>query len=272
MTQITPQPHEGSVPVLARREGAVLVLTLNRPEALNAWTDEMERLYFAHLRAAARDPAVGAIVVTGAGRGFCAGADIQDLADAAVGVPEQRDPPRSFPLTVPKPLIAAINGPAVGFGLTAALYCDVRFCVPGAKLGTLYAQRGIIAEHGIAWILPRVVGLGRAMDLLLSGRIVDGEEAYRLGLVDQLHPPDEVVAAAIDYAQRLATGSSPTAMAVIKRQIHAAVGSDFADALRDADRSLLIALRHPDVAEGAASFSERRPPRFLPLDALRPTA
>ena len=154
--------------VLAEHHGAVLLLTLNRPDRLNAWTNELEDRYFALLDQAEADPATRAVVVTGAGRGFCAGADLENLRQASTS--DQASGPvraRERPLFFGKPLIAAVNGAAVGLGLIEALYCDIRFCVPTAKLGTAFAQRGLIAEYGIAWLLPRLIGRSRALDLLL---------------------------------------------------------------------------------------------------------
>jgi len=255
-------------PVLAERRGTVLLLTLNRPERLNAWNDELEARYFALLDAAAADPDVRAVVLTGAGRGFCAGADMADLE--RVGEPgvaqatTARPRPRTLPLTFPKPLIAAINGPAAGLGLVEALYCDLRFCTPEAKLTTSFARRGLIAEYGISWLLARLVGPGAALDLLLSGRVVRGEEALRLRLVERL--AQDVVGEAVAYAQELATWSSPRAMATIKRQVLQDLERPFADAVADADALLRGSLEWPDVREGVASHLERRPPAFPPYD------
>ncbi|HEY5332267.1 MAG TPA: enoyl-CoA hydratase-related protein, partial [Solirubrobacterales bacterium] len=210
--------------VLAERRGGVFVLTLNRPERLNAWTTPLEDRYFELLDEAEADPDVRAIVVTGAGRGFCAGADMNDLEAGAnrdfsgSGI-EKRARPRCFPWTIRKPLIAAINGPAVGLGLVEALYCDVRFATPEAKIATIFARRGLVAEYGISWLLPRIVGTGRALDLLLSARTIRGEEAYRIGLVDHLAAAAEVLERAVAYADDIATNCSPTAMATIKRQV-----------------------------------------------------
>ncbi len=203
--------------VLAERRGAVLVLTLSRPERLNAWTD-------ACLDAAEDDPEVRAIVVTGAGRGFCAGADLSDLelgatTDIAEAVLRDRPRPRTFPLTVRKPTIAAINGAAAGLGLVEALYCDLRFATPEAKLATTFVQRGLVAEYGISWLLPRLVGYSTALDLLLSGRVIRGEEALRLGLVDRVSA--QVVDDAVAYAAELAAHSSPWSMATVKAQVQA---------------------------------------------------
>lgn len=257
--------------VLAERRGAVLVLTLNRPDRLNAWNDALEARYYEHLDAAEDDPEVRAIVVTGAGRGFCAGADLDDLEAAGDGSRDieaalrDRPRPRTYPLTVRKPLIAAINGAAAGLGLVEALYCDVRFATPEAKLTTAFARRGLIAEYGIAWLLPRLVGQSAALDLLLSARIVRGEEAHRLGLVDRLSPRESVLADAVAFAQDLAENCSPWSMATIKAQVLGDLDRGFGDAVAAADELMLESFRRPDVAEGVESFAQQRPPAFPSL-------
>jgi enoyl-CoA hydratase/carnithine racemase len=255
--------------VLAERRGPVLLLTLNRPERLNAWSDELEARYFELLDEAEADPEVRAIVLTGAGKGFCAGADFEDLQAAPADDPTifDRPRPRALPMTLRKPLIAAINGAAAGLGLVEAIYCDVRFCTPEAKLTTAFVQRGLIAEYGSAWILPRLIGRGAAFDLLLSGRILRGTEAKELGLVDRLVDREEIVDAAVAYAAELAVNSSPASMAVIKAQLRASADSSFADSFADAEVKIRESFRHPDVREGVASYLERRPPSFAPLDA-----
>lgn len=255
--------------MLSERRGPLLLLTLNRPDRLNAWNDRLEDRYFDLLDQADDDPEVRAVVVTGAGRGFCAGADMDDVGDAAAsGDGEavlERPHPRSYPLSFRKPLIAAINGAAAGLGLVEALYCDVRFCAPEAKITTAFSRRGLIAEYGISWILPRLVGTGRALDLLMSARVITGEEGAAIGLVDQLAPRDQVVEAALAYALDLAQNCSPTSMAIIKQQVHRDRESDLAAAIAAADRLLVDSLAAGDVEEGVASFVERRPPAFAPL-------
>ena len=161
----------GETPVISERRGSVLLLTLNRPDRLNAWNDALEARYFEHLDGAEADEEVRAIVVTGAGRGFCAGADLDDLKGASADDLSllDRERPRHLPLLPRKPLIAAINGPAAGLGLVEALYCDIRFATPEAKMTTAFVQRGLIAEYGSAWLLPRLVGPSRALDLLIVG-------------------------------------------------------------------------------------------------------
>lgn len=256
--------------VLAERRGAVLVLTLNRPQRLNAWNTPLERRYFELLAEAEADPQVRAIVVTGAGRAFCAGADMDDLEQASKGDIDgagvnDRSGPRCFPRTIRKPLIAAINGPVVGLGLVEALYCDVRFATPEAKIATTFARRGLIAEYGMAWLLPHIVGASRALDLLLSARTILGEEALRIGLVDRLAGGDEVLDAAIAYGEDLAANCSPASMAIVKRQVQEGFDVGFEQAFDEAERLLLESLERDDVNEGVESYREKRPPAFPPL-------
>jgi enoyl-CoA hydratase/carnithine racemase len=271
------------------REDGVAVLTLNRPDRLNAWTGELEQQYFGALRECAASEQVRVIVVTGAGRGFCAGADMQSLQDigaavsgessengagSADGVPSvdadapaavHEQTPQTFTLGVPKPVIAAINGPCAGIGLVLALMCDVRFVAEDAKLTTAFARRGLVAEHGISWILPRLIGPARALDLLLSGRVVLGREAAELGLCNRAVPTEAVLEQTLAYAHELATQCSPASMAQMKRQVYAALEEPLADALAEADRLMLASFAQPDFAEGVSSFVERREPRFAPL-------
>lgn len=257
----------GSSSVLVERRGPVLVLTLNRPERLNAWTNAMEDEYFAALLEADADPEVRAVVVTGAGRGFCAGADMDDLAGAAGASDEEIDRPlpRHLPMTLRTPLVAAVNGAAAGLGMVEALYCDVRIASPDAVFITAFSRRGLVAEYGMAWLLQRLVGSGRAADLLLSGRRVDGDEAHRIGLVEHLVPADELLERAIAYADELATACSPWSMATIKSQLLLDAERSFAESVTAADALMRESFRGSDIAEGVASFTERRPPVFAPL-------
>jgi enoyl-CoA hydratase/carnithine racemase len=252
-------------------DDGVALITLNRPERLNAWTDEMEREYFALLARCAEDRQVRAIVLTGAGRGFCAGADMQQLqalGGGEIDASSAREGERraqSFPLTIPKPILAAINGPCAGIGLVQALMCDLRFAAEGAKLTTAFARRGLVAEHGISWVLPRLVGPARALDLLLSARVVLAEEARELGLVNRVLAPERLLDTALAYARELAVDCSPASMATIKRQVYADLERPLADALADADRLMLASFGAADFVEGVQSFVEKREPRFAPL-------
>ncbi len=252
-------------------DDGVALLTLNRPDRLNAWTAEMEHAYFAMLEQCASDQAVRVIVVTGAGRGFCAGADMQELQAIGDGtLPESAQElerrPQTFPLTIPKPIIAAVNGACAGIGLVQALMCDLRFAAAGAKLTTAFSRRGLVAEHGISWILPRLVGPANALDLLLSGRVVFSEEAHELGLVNRVYAPDRLLDATLDYARELVVNCSPASMATIKRQVYADLERTLPDTLAEADRLMLASFTAPDFVEGVTSFVERRDPRFAALD------
>ncbi len=256
--------------VLKEARDGVATITLNRPERLNAWTQQLERDYFAALAECGASQEVRAIVVTGAGRGFCAGADMQELQSLGEdGVSEdQRNGARTaqtYPLTVPKPIIAAINGPCAGIGLVQALMCDIRFVAEDAKLTTAFARRGLVAEHGISWVLPRLVGPAVALDLLLSGRVVLGREAAAMGLVNAAMPGETVLERTLAYARDLAVNCSPASMATMKRQVYADLERAVPDALDEADRLMLASFTAPDFAEGVTSFLERREPRFAPL-------
>jgi enoyl-CoA hydratase/carnithine racemase len=240
----------------------VAVLTLNRPDRLNAWVPAMQVRYFDLLEEAAADPEVKAIIVTGAGRGFCAGADMEVLQGSAEDDARGDERPQTFPMTIPKPVIAAVNGPAAGLGLVMALMCDIRFAAAGAKLTTAFARRGLIAEHGISWVLPRLVGSAHALDLLFSGRVVLAEEAAAMGLVNAVHPGDELMDRTLEYARELATWSSPTSMAVMKKQVYEHLELGAAPALEESNRLMAESFGRPDFGEGVASFVEGREPRF----------
>jgi len=256
--------------VQRRVQDGVALLTLNRPDRLNAWTAEMERVYFGLLEECAAAVEVRVIVVTGAGRGFCAGADMQELQaigdgslEVSAEVHERR--PQIFPLSIPKPIIAAVNGACAGIGLVQALMCDVRFAAEGAKLTTAFARRGLVAEHGISWMLPRLIGPARALDLLLSGRVVLAQEAQALGLVNRVVAPEKLLQESLDYARELASKCSPASMASMKRQVYADLQRGLGEALAEADRLMLESFTAPDLVEGVTSFLEHRDPRFAPL-------
>ncbi|MFV2176876.1 enoyl-CoA hydratase-related protein [Actinomadura sp. LOL_016] len=249
-------------------DDGVLVLTLNRPDHHNAWTLEMELLYNELFDRAESDPNVRAVVVTGAGRSFCPGMDMSVLDAASSGAkpyPTHRLPPRTRPLGCPKPVIAAVNGACAGIGFNQALMCDVRFAVPGAKFAAAFSRRGLVAEDGVAWILPRVVGYGHASDLLLSSRKVTGTEALEMGLVNRLVEPAELLTTALEYAGELARQCSPYAMSLIKRQMRDDQARGFTEGNQDARSLLMEARKAPDYREGVRSFIERRPPRFSGL-------
>ncbi|MGD9704884.1 MAG: enoyl-CoA hydratase-related protein [Acidimicrobiia bacterium] len=248
---------------------AVCTLTLDNPVRRNAWNPDMEQQYFSLLDRAAADEDVRAIVVTGAGSWFCPGLDSQRLEQAAgpVGLRLEGRRSQHYALTIPKPMIAAINGACAGIGLVQALVCDVRFMARGARLSTAYAKLGIPAEYGLAWLLPRMIGVEWSLDLLLSARRVDGEEAHRIGLVSRVCDDATVLSEAQTYARLLATGSSPRSMAAIRRQVWGDLSRDYTEAngLWLATMARMNRPDNPDFGEGVAALVERRPAQFAPL-------
>lgn len=250
--------------VLYSQDGPIVTLTLNRPDRLNAWTPEMGSLYFDLLQRAADDPDVRVIVVTGAGRAFCAGADMEVLRAIGAGEEERsRDVRRqTFTLSIPKPVIAMINGPVAGIGLIMALMCDLRFAVTGAKLTTSFARRGLIAEHGVSWLLPRLVGPARALDLLLSGRTLLTDEAAEMGVINRVLSADRLAEETYAYARDIAENCSPRSLSVIKQEVWSHLDKDLPQALGEAADLMVQSMQHPDFREGVASFTEKRPPRF----------
>lgn len=255
--------------VLYEVQEGVARVTLNRPDSLNAWTPELGRAYFDRLQQADADPEARAVVVTGAGRGFCAGADFEYLEEVERnGSPAEPDPrPQSLPRSLRKPVIAAINGPCAGLGFVMAMMCDLRFAAAGAKLTTAFARRGLIAEYGLSWVLPRVAGSSTALDLLLSGRTFLAEEAERLGVVDRLTEEGRAAGEAQAYTVELARYSSPASMATIKRQLYDDLIRDLAQADAAAVEYMEQSFERPDFREGVESFVERRAPDFPPLDS-----
>ncbi|NUR92502.1 MAG: enoyl-CoA hydratase [Nonomuraea sp.] len=253
--------------VLSSVDQGVLTLTFNRPDRLNAWTDELGRAYFDLLESAAADPEVRAIVVTGAGKGFCSGADFQTLTAIQDGTHTREPDPRpnTFPVTIPKPIIAAVNGACAGLGMVHALVCDLVFTAEEAKWTTAFPRRGLVAEYGLSWVLPRIMGQQRAMDVLLSGRVFTGSEAYEMGLVNRALPRESLLAQAQAYARELAVHSSPASMAVIKRQVWNDWDVTLAQSSQTAVKEMTASFARPDFAEGVASFLERRPPAFPAL-------
>lgn len=250
-------------PVLTERRGATLLITLNRPDRLNAWTDTLENAYFDALASGAADAEVKAIVVTGAGRGFCAGADMDRLSDINdLGEVPDAVRKKTFPLTVEKPLIGAINGACAGLGLVEALMLDVRIADPSAKLTTAFGKLGLIAEHGISWLLPRLVGTSNALDLLMSSRIVTADEAERIGLVNRVSAPGKVVDEALAYAELVASTVSPRAMAVMKRQVYAHWTADLETALAESNDLMQRSIAGGEMVEGVAAFTEKRAPSY----------
>ena len=276
----------------------IATITLNRPDRLNAWTRVMAKEVMHAAHRAEDDDGVHVIVLTGAGRGFCAGADMADLegaSDEAIASlksgaamsaerrvsllmeqiteeeynPENKDKIRddfrkrySYLMGIKKPVIAAVNGPTAGLGLIIALYCDIRFASDKTKFYTAFSKRGLIAEHGISWILPKIVGLSNAFDILYSSRIVDSKEALRMGLVNQVFSQESFMDSVMAYARDLANFVSPRSMRIIKKQVFNAMFQSLSEASETADEELLQSLTSEDFKEGVAHFLEKRPPQF----------
>jgi len=258
----------------------IATITLNRPHALNAWTTRMGAEVQHAMAKAEKDPAVVVIILTGAGRGFCAGADLKDLKAMSLGEGDNGVPPElaaspgdptmgddfrgtyTYPMSIPKPVIAAINGPIAGMAVPIALACDLRFASEQAVFTTAFSRRGLIAEWGVSWLLDRLVGPAHALDLLLSARKVDAREAERIGLVNRTLPHDELMPHVRNYATELATYCSPTSMATMKRQIYRDLSERLGPAEKESIRLMFQTFTQPDFREGVVSFLEKRPPQF----------
>lgn len=262
----------------------IATITLNRPDKLNAWTATMELEVRSAVEQAETDDAVRVIVLTGAGRGFCAGADMSLLGTVAKqGVTDQIkeralhsttvepqgqvredfQKKYSYFLATKKPVIAAINGPVVGLGLVIALYCDLRFASDAALFSTVFARRGLIAEYGMAWMLPRIVGHSNALDLLFTGRTVDAADALRMGLANRVFPHETFLDQVYEYARELASKVSPRSLGVIKRQVYEAMFQSLGEAFDASERELLASLDSLDFKEGVAHYLEKRSPTFV---------
>lgn len=254
----------------------IATITLDRPDRMNALTQVLETELRDAMTAAGRDDLVRAIILTGRGRAFCAGMDMEeletlppdDILDPArmrpfdmTARPDYQGRYNYFP-ALPKPVISAVNGAAAGLGLIFALYSDFRLASSSAVFATAFAQRGLIAEHGIAWILPRVVGHAAAIDLLMTSRKLRADESLSLGLVRSLHDPDDLLDAARELAARLASDVSPRSLRVIKRQLWEVPYQSLAEAVALANREMVDSIKSEDFAEGVAHFLERRPARF----------
>jgi enoyl-CoA hydratase/carnithine racemase len=260
----------------------VATITLDRPDKLNAFTYRMLAEIRHALAAAEADARVVGIVLTGAGRGFSAGMEAESLqADADAGatgrsaLPEalRADPGDKsmgddfqvtfgYLLSIRKPLVAAVNGPCAGLAFAIAALCDLRFVAEDAVFRTAFSQRGLIAEHGTSWILPRLLGPSRALDLLWHPRKVTSREAQEIGLANRVVPGDQLLAEARAYIEELAASSSPTSIMLIKQQVYRALAQPLGEAMHEANRLMDESIARPDFKEGVASFVERRPPKF----------
>ena len=266
------------------RDGGVAIVTLDRPDRMNAWTGRMHTEYrevFAHLEA---DPTVRAAVVTGAGRAFCAGADTAALeghvaaggydrglpaepATPGHGVRPEYDHAFAWHFGLRFPVVAAVNGAAAGVGLVLACFCDLRFVAEDAKLTTSAPRLGLPAEYGLSWVLPRLVGIGHAADLLISSRVIRGAEAERIGLANRSLPTDEILPAALEWAKAVATEVSPSSAAFSKAQLYADLHGDVGTAVATSERLLDDTIAGADYAEGVAAWMGKRTPAFADLDA-----
>jgi len=268
-------------------EDGVAWVTMNRPTRLNAWTSVMECEVRSAMQKAERDEAVRVIVLTGAGRGFCSGADVQGMAEMFSGAAgktiseiireyQDRNPvPKchgarsdfqkrySYFPSIKKPVIGAINGPVAGLGLVIALYCDIRLASSEATFTTAFAKRGLIAEYGIAWMLSRLCGHAAALDLLLSARLVNSEEALSLRLVNRVIPQDTFEQEVRAYASELASSVSPRSLRVMKRQIYDSLFQTLCEATEEADMEMFKSFDSADFQEGVKHFLEKRKAAFI---------
>ena len=260
----------------------VATISFNRPDRLNALTGRTQVELKHALIQAEKDERVVGIILTGVGRAFSAGADMQSLGQiAASGKIEEdeglsllraksggreTDPEFSvtwsFILSIPKPVIAAVNGPCAGMSFVIAALCDMRFASEKAVFTTSFSQRGLIAEHGVSWILPRLLGPSRALDLLWSARKFDASEAERLGFVDRVVPHEDLLAEARAYIENLARSCSPTSIMIMKRQVYIHLMRPLHEALEESNKLMADSLRRDDFKEGVASFVEKRAPAF----------
>ena len=265
--------------VLYEAGDGIGLITLNRPERNNAWTGRMALEYRTAMQLAERDERVGVIVVTGAGRHFCVGADSEALGGFAqagrydTGIkeapPDPGDPAHpahgtafGFPLAVAKPVIAAANGATAGVGFVAACFTDIRFGAAGAKWTPAISKLGLPAEYAISWILPRLIGYGRAAEWLLSSRPVLSEEAHAIGLLHAVHPPEQVLDAALTYARRLLEDVAPSSLRCIKRQVSTDLFRTLAESADESVRLIHEMVGSDDYRQGVSALMEKRPPGF----------
>ncbi len=265
-------------------DGGIAVITLNRPDRLNAWTGRMHTEYRWCLAEADADPAVGVMVVTGSGRGFCVGGDAEalqghvrkggydpgtpaELARPGYGTAAEFDASFAYHFGLGKPVLAAMNGPAAGVGLALACFADLRFAAAGAKFTTAHGKLNLPAEYGLSWLLPRMIGLTRANELLLSSRVFLAEEARELGLVNAVYPAEQVLQETLGYARGLMDTVSPESLRQTRWQIYRDLHRDVAASVMDSEALLSAMMKQPDYQEGVAAFLAKRPPRWGASDS-----
>jgi enoyl-CoA hydratase/carnithine racemase len=251
--------------VLYEMVDGIATLTFNRPDRLNGMTGNMELAYYERLLHADADDMVKAIVVTGAGKGWCPGADLAyEPGPDDLPMPNEVLP-NSTPLAIRKPIIAAINGACAGAGFGLAMMCDFRIAAAGAKFTTAFSQRGLVAEYGVAWHLTQIAGRAVAIDLLMTARVVLAEEMADLGLVNKVVSPDQVLPESMAVARHLAENVSPASMATIKHQVLLESQMSAEEALAHSNSLMYESLRGGDVGEGVLSFLEKRQANFASL-------
>ncbi len=270
---------DNAEPVVWKTVGRVGLITLNRPHRSNAWTGKLDTAYRRCLAEAEADEGIRVIVIHGEGKRFCVGGDSQALeghaskgeydngltgaeATPGYGLDPRFDHPFASHFGLTKPVIAAVHGAAAGIGFALAAFCDIRFASPGTKFTTAHGKLGLAPEYGLSWILPRLVGLGRGMDIVLTSRVVLAEEALTMGLVNQLHPEDELLDAALAWAENLATTVSPQALAASRQQIYLDQHRDVGTSVTESVRLLQEFMGTSEYREGVAALVEKRPPRF----------
>jgi len=262
--------------------GAAAIICLNRPDNLNAFTYPMIAEFRHALAQAEADNNVTGIVLTGAGRGFCAGMDMNALdtlsatgttaaGDESMALAQNPGDPSmgedyisgfTYMMTLRKPIIAAVNGACAGLGLSIALLSDLRFAADNAKFVTSFSHRGLVAEHGQSWILPRVIGPSKALDLFWSSRRVLSDEALQIGLVDRVYPAEELLDQALAYIEDLAAKAAPLSLKAMKRQVYRHMNMSLGQAMQESDKMMAISTAHDDFKEGVASFVDKRAPSF----------
>ena len=262
-------------------DGPAATITMNRPDTLNAMTSRLQAELRHALDASERNEDIIGTVLTGAGRGFCSGVDMNDLGAMSAagktigksyehlaadpGNPD-KDPNYMFSppylLGLRKPIIAAVNGACAGLGFSYATFCDMRFVDRNAKFVSSFAPRGLIAEHGTSWMLPRIVGPSHALDIFWSSRRVEGEEAYRMGYANRLCEPGESVKEAQDYLKMIAGTSAPISIMMMKKQVYKHLMRDLGESMVEDNQWMSDSLAEDDFKEGVASFVERRSPNF----------